>query len=274
MMFVAWECWSDEGEVWWPHVLHLRSPRAVVQTLRALAERPLHHRRHAVLQRPHRAPAGLWWSDDDRWFADDFPPRQGNRLTPLVDGKEAMQAMYEALDTARASIYLTAWFITPQLRMLRPPDDCEDPCEGKGGPHALLPLLARKADEVDVRVLLWPGAVLGKFARRHVRATHRALVRANPRLYARLDTHQKLSHCQHQKALVVDGRVAFVGGLDVTAFDADRWDMQEYTFRRSRNWHDVHWKIEGPCAADVAANFAQHTPNFAQRPPRSHRAGL
>jgi phosphatidylserine/phosphatidylglycerophosphate/cardiolipin synthase-like enzyme len=165
--------------------------------------------------------------------------------------------MYEAMDNARASIYLTAWFITPQLRMLRPADDPEEPSAGKGGPHALLPLLARKANEVDVRVLLWPGAVLGKFARRHVRATHRALVRANPRLYARLDTHQKLSHCQHQKSLVVDGRVAFVGGLDVTAFDADRWDMQEHTFRRSRNWHDVHWKIEGPCVADVAANFAQ-----------------
>jgi phosphatidylserine/phosphatidylglycerophosphate/cardiolipin synthase-like enzyme len=121
----------------------------------------LRHRRHKVLRRVHRAPPGLWWSGDDRWFPADFPPRQGNRLTPLVDGQEAMQAMYDAMEHARESIYLTGWFITPQLRMLRPPDDPEEPSAGKGGPHALLPLLARKADEVDVRVLLWPGAVLG-----------------------------------------------------------------------------------------------------------------
>jgi phosphatidylserine/phosphatidylglycerophosphate/cardiolipin synthase-like enzyme len=237
--------------------VHLRSRRVIAHTVRALVERPLRHRRHKVLRRVHRAPPGLWWSGDDRWFPADFPPRQGNRLTPLVDGQEAMQAMYDAMEHARESIYLTGWFITPQLRMLRPPDDPEEPSAGKGGPHALLPLLARKADEVDVRVLLWPGAVLGKFARRHVRATHRALVRVNPRLRARLDTHEKVGHCHHQKSLVIDGRVAFVGGLDVTAFDADRWDVHEHTFRRSRNWHDVHWQIEGPCVADVAANFAQ-----------------
>src|SRR5207302_972837 len=84
------------------------------------------------------------WSGDDRWFPADFPPRQGNRLTPLVDGQEAMQAMYDAMEHARASIYLTGWFITPQLRMLRPPDNPEEPCAGTGGPHALLPLLARR----------------------------------------------------------------------------------------------------------------------------------
>jgi phosphatidylserine/phosphatidylglycerophosphate/cardiolipin synthase-like enzyme len=139
----------------------------------------------------------------------------------------------------------------------RPPDDPYEPSAGAGGPHALLPLLARKARDVDVRVLLWPGTLVGKFARRHMYATHRALVQATPRLHARLDTHQKFGHCHHQKTLVVDGRVAFVGGLDITAFDADRWDVREHHFRTSRNWHDVQWQIEGPCVADVAANFAQ-----------------
>src|SRR5438876_8482252 len=72
---------SPAGETLWRHVVHLRSPRAVVHTLRALVERPLRHRRHKVLQPVRRASPGLWWSGDDRWFPADFPPRQGNRLT-------------------------------------------------------------------------------------------------------------------------------------------------------------------------------------------------
>ncbi len=230
---------------------------AIADNAAALASRPLHSRRHKELEREYQAPPDAWWADDDRWFPADTPPRRGNHLTPLVDGEQAMRAMYEAIDGAQKSILIAAWFVTPELRLIRPPDDPSDPPTGKGGPHAFLTLIARKASEVDVRILMWPGALVGKFAKRHVERNRRALLRANPRLRIRLDTHEHLSHCQHQKALVVDGRVAFVGGLDVTAFDADRWDVQQHTFRQGRNWHDAHWRLEGPCVADVAANFAQ-----------------
>ena len=233
------------------------SPLGVAQNLRALAERPLRHRRHKALQRVYHAPPGVWWADDDRWFPADTPPRHGNRLTPLVDGQEAMRVMYEAMANAKESILVASWFLTPNMRLIRPPDDPYDPPDGKGGPDAFLSLIRRKADEVDVRILIWPGSLAGKFARRHVKKTRLMLVRANPKIRARLDTRERFSHCQHQKALVVDGRVAFVGGLDVTAFDADRWDVQAHTFRQGRNWHDMHWQLEGPCVVDVAANFAQ-----------------
>ena len=262
--------------------MRLLSPRGVLYTLHALAERPRRHHRKPELEQRYERPADAWWAGDERWFPADTPPRHGNRLTPLVDGEHAMRAMYEAMEQARESIYIAAWFLTPNLRLIRPPDDPIDPPGGKGGPDAFLALMARKAGEVDVRILMWPGSQLGKFNHRRVRAAHRALVRANPRLRARLDTHEKFSHCQHQKALVVDGRVAFVGGLDVTAFDADRWDVQAHTFRDGRNWHDCHMKIEGPCVADVAANFVQrwnavapHDPApLYHRPPRWKAASM
>ncbi len=233
------------------------SPLGIAQNLRALAGRPLRHRRHKVLKRAYRAPSGVWWADDDRWFPADTPPRHGNRLTPLVDGQEALRAMYEAMAEAKESILVASWFLTPRMRMIRPPDDTYEPRDGTGGPDAFLSLMARKADEVDVRILVWPGSFIGKFARRHVEKVRRMLAEANPKIRVRLDTHERFSHCQHQKALVVDGRVAFVGGLDVTAVDADRWDVQAHTFRQGRNWHDLHWQIEGPCVVDVAANVAQ-----------------
>ncbi len=239
--------------------MRILSPIGVAAGARALAGRPWRHRRHAELDRDYPSPPpDAWWGGDDRWFPADTPPRHGNRLTPLVDGDEAWRAMYEAMEGATESIYLASWFITPQWRMVRPPDDPFEPKDGKGGPQAFLPLITRKAREgVDVRILLWPGAFAGKFARRHVKAVHRSLVRADPGIKARLDTHERLSHCQHQKTLVVDGRVAFAGGLDATAFDADRWDLPAHAFRDGRNWHDVDWRIEGSCVADVALNFVQ-----------------
>ena len=168
---------------------------------------------------------------------------------------------------AKESIHLASWFLTPEMRMIRTPDRQVEPRQGSGGPTAFLPLIARKADEVDVRILLWPGSVVGKFSSRKVKALHRLLVRSNPRLRARLDNREHFSHCQHQKALVIDGRLAFVGGLDVTAFDADRWDVQRHTYREGLNWHDMHWQIEGPCVADVAENFRQRWNALAPRDP-------
>ncbi len=233
------------------------SPLGVAQNVRALAGRPLRHRRYRALGRTYHAPPDAWWAGDDRWFPGDTPPRHGNRLTPLVDGQDAMRAMYEAIESARESILLASWFLTPRMRMIRPDDDVYEPRDGKGGPDAFLALMARKAGEIDARILLWPGSLVGKFARRRVEGTRQALLQAAPKLQVRLDTHERFSHCQHQKALVVDNRVAFVGGLDVTAFDADRWDVREHTFREGRNWHDAHWRLEGPCVADVATNMAQ-----------------
>lgn len=235
----------------------LVSPRSLLQNARALADRPFRHRRYEELARVYRAPDGAWWSGDERWYPVDYPPREGNHLTPLVDGQEAMRAMYDAMEHACESIYLTAWFLTPELRMIRPTNDTAEPRTGKGGPHAFLSLIARKAGDVDVRILLWPGTYLGKFSRRQVKAARQALLNAHPKVRAVADTHEKFAHCHHQKSLVIDGRVAFVGGLDVTAFDADRWDVQEHLFRQGPNWHDVHWRIEGPCVADVASNFVE-----------------
>jgi phosphatidylserine/phosphatidylglycerophosphate/cardiolipin synthase-like enzyme len=74
----------------------------------------------------------------------------------------------------------------------------------------------------------------------------------------------------HQKATVIDGSHAFIGGLDPLIEkedDFDRWDTPEHLYstplRRTHKettphaWHDVHTLIEGPAAGDVALNFRQ-----------------
>ena len=62
-------------------------------------------------------------------------------------------------------------------------------------------------------------------------------------------------HCHHEKTIVIDDRVAFVGGIDLTLDGGDPYDSQEHPARGGVGWHDVAVRIEGPAVADVAEHF-------------------
>ncbi len=53
----------------------------------------------------------------------------------------------------------------------------------------------------------------------------------------------------------IDDRVAFVGGIDLTAKAGDRYDTNEHQPRGGIGWHDACARIEGPAVADVAEHF-------------------
>ena len=62
-------------------------------------------------------------------------------------------------------------------------------------------------------------------------------------------------HCHHEKTIVIDDRVAFVGGIDLTSETGDRYDTSEHPARASLGWHDASARIEGPAVGDVAEHF-------------------
>jgi len=59
-----------------------------------------------------------------------------------------------------------------------------------------------------------------------------------------------LSHRDHRKILVVDDRVGFAGGINLSADYADLADG-------GRGWHDMHCELHGPVVADLAHLFRQ-----------------
>jgi phosphatidylserine/phosphatidylglycerophosphate/cardiolipin synthase-like enzyme len=180
-------------------------------------------------------------------FADDAPPpRDGNRLEVLIDGEEALGRMVAEMRAARAYVHLTGWFMSPDFVL-------QDGAE----PVILRNLLAELAGRVDVRVLLWAGAPIPVFrpSRRTVSRVAGELRRAGP-IRCVLDRHERPLHCHHEKTIVVDGRVAFVGGIDLTAMSGDRRDSQRHPPRADVGWHDVAAVVHGPVVADVATHFA------------------
>jgi phosphatidylserine/phosphatidylglycerophosphate/cardiolipin synthase-like enzyme len=63
-------------------------------------------------------------------------------------------------------------------------------------------------------------------------------------------------HTHHEKLIVVDGEVAFVGGIDLTDDPVDRYDGSDHVYRRVNGWHDAASELRGPLVGDVAAHLA------------------
>jgi phosphatidylserine/phosphatidylglycerophosphate/cardiolipin synthase-like enzyme len=222
-----------------------RSPRdAADEALGQLVERltTSHHRRRL---------ARVSWTTatDPRpggWAAGEPPPRPGNALTVLIDGADALQAMAAAIAEARSHVHITGWHITPTFAMTR-----------RERPVVLKQLLAEVAARIPVRVLIWAGVPVPvmKPWRGDVRKVREQLM-AGTRIQCALDARERPMHCHHEKTIVIDDRIAFVGGIDLTSFNGDRWDTPDHLPRGAVGWHDVAARIAGPAVQDVAENFA------------------
>jgi phosphatidylserine/phosphatidylglycerophosphate/cardiolipin synthase-like enzyme len=85
------------------------------------------------------------------------------------------------------------------------------------------------------------------------------------------DAKERPMHCHHEKTIVIDDRLAFVGGIDLTSQSGDRFDSVEHPARSAIGWHDASARIEGPAVTDVAEHFRMrwHEVTGEQLPPVS-----
>src|SRR5690349_13589360 len=180
------------------------------------------------------------------WCRQAPPPREGCSIDVLIDGEEVLSAIAEAIRGARRSVRMAGWHSAPHF-----------PLERGEPPAVLRELLADAvARGADVRLLLWAGAPLRVFtpARSDVRADAREFAR-DTGIRVALDDHERLLHCHHEKLVVIDDEVAFVGGVDLTDLGGDRWDTSRHFARGRLGWHDAGTRLRGPIVADVAAHL-------------------
>jgi phosphatidylserine/phosphatidylglycerophosphate/cardiolipin synthase-like enzyme len=114
---------------------------------------------------------------------------------------------------------------------------------------------------LDVRVLIWKSALPIAASQHFFPHRARACFKNTPVTF-RLDAAVPLGACHHQKVLVIDDRVAFCGGGDITT---DRWDTPEHLDDDQRRRmpvggihdprHEVMMCVEGEAAQALGELF-------------------
>ena len=70
-----------------------------------------------------------------------------------------------------------------------------------------------------------------------------------------LDARERPFHCHHEKLVIVDGALAFVGGIDLTAYAGDRLDTASIPPAAGSAGTTPPPASSGPAVADVADHF-------------------
>ena len=180
------------------------------------------------------------------------------RAAVLVDMQSYFRAARSAMAKAERSIHLLGWAFDPDARF--------DPDDHGGGPArdrigAFLKHLACNKPQLDVRLLVWKSALPVAATQNFFPHRARRAFRHSPVRF-RLDGALPLGACHHQKAIVIDDRVAFCGGGDIAP---DRWDTPEHLDDDGRRTshtgkifdarHEVMAVVDGPAAASLGELF-------------------
>ncbi|OGQ10061.1 MAG: hypothetical protein A2138_21695 [Deltaproteobacteria bacterium RBG_16_71_12] len=161
------------------------------------------------------------------------PLSAGNRITPLDNGDETYPALQRAIDQAARSVALCSYIF-----------DADE--VGR----ALADALARAAARgVAVRVLVDDVGQRYSFPS-ILRVLHKGGVRAQAFLPTLSPLRAPLVNLRnHRKVCVVDGRVAFTGGLNIRD--------QHVLARAQRDaTADLHFQVAGPIVAELFGAFA------------------
>ena len=163
-------------------------------------------------------------------FAQPSGPVQGNDVEILVSGQYKWERLLEDLQAARSSICLEYFRFTND--------------ESGGAVRDVL--LSKVREGVTVRLVvdnIIQGFMPKSFYGELVRAGAELRYFTNPnRLFVQLAP--ELDHRDHRKIVVIDGCLAYTGGMNLS-------DHYHY------EWKDTHLRIEGPAAACLASLFDQ-----------------
>lgn len=227
------------------HLLtRIPSGRSASRTIKASLRPPSHLAVQAIF-----LPDGEASSKDNQrcWFVENdcrslLRFTEGNRLTPIIDGRELfsqyVQAMQTVLDSEHYA-YLSSWSLDDRFPLM--PEN-PDTCFGT---------LARRASETGrFRALLWSRAGVAIDEVNRINGLNggnggRAI----------LDGDTLFLGSHHQKFLVIKGDfgpLAFCGGMDIVP---NRLDSPSHG--APGPFHDVHARVEGPAVQEIHRCFVE-----------------
>ncbi len=168
----------------------------------------------------------------------------------LVDGENYYKAFYEAAQKATRYIIIAGWQFDSGTRLLKKRDKKKSPFSGVF--IHFLNQLCHKNPQLRVMILAWDFSFIYSFEReskQHARFNNSTAPNFKfvfDRFHPRLASH-------HQKFVVIDGNLAFTGGMDLCAC---RWDSRSHQVENPERtspyhamyapYHEVQCFVTGP----------------------------
>ena len=143
---------------------------------------------------------------------------RAHRAAWLVDSQSYFTAAYEALLRAKKQVLLLGWGFDPRTRLA--PDGGAEPGEPDEIGSVLLRIASRRPD-MDIRILVWKSALPISATQEFFPHKARQWFDGTSVKF-HLDDIVPIGACHHQKVLVIDDEIAFIGGGD---FATDRWEL-------------------------------------------------
>ena len=158
-------------------------------------------------------------------------PLYGSRIAVYTDGKSKMEALMEEIARARHHIHIQYYIL----------NDDQTGCRLRDA------LVAKAREGVRVRILYDDVGSRGA-----KNSFFKGMRDAGIEVYAFLHVKfplftSKVNYRNHRKIVVIDGRVGFIGGMNI----ADRYVRGT----QWGTWRDTHFRIEGSGAAGLQASF-------------------
>jgi cardiolipin synthase len=175
------------------------------------------------------------------------PLTSGNKVTLLIDGPATYAAMFKAMENARDHINIETYIM-------------EDDEIGRRFSDLLV---KKQAEGVQVNLIYDARGSFNTPAPffQRLRDAGIQVVAFNP--INPLKTHKlwKVAHPDHRKILIVDGKVAFTGGINISAVYSNRPSGGSRRSGEKQNnvaempWRDTDVRIEGPVVEEFQKLF-------------------
>ncbi len=171
----------------------------------------------------------------------ESPLTKGNKVTLLVDGQAAYAAMFKAIQNAKDHINLETFII-------------ED--DETGRKFADL-LLQKQAEGVQVNLIF---DSIGSFSTpapffQRLRDGGIQVVEFNPLNPFKAHGKWLLAHPDHRKILIIDGKVAITGGINISKVYSSTPFRRDKDEKAPLPWRDTDVQIEGPAVAEFQKLF-------------------
>jgi cardiolipin synthase A/B len=168
----------------------------------------------------------------------------GNKVTVLIDGPATYAAMFKAIANAKDHINLETFIF-------------ED--DEVGRKFADL-LLQKRSEGVQVNLIYDSLGCLNTPAAFFQRLRDGGILALeyNPINPAKARKKWLLTHRDHRKILIVDGSVAFTGGVNISrVYSSSSLSAGEHEKKLEGAWRDTHVQIEGPAVAEFQKLFLE-----------------